>query len=118
MVHFLGFKNNPYKYIRNAKFYVMSSLHGGLPMVLLESLACSTPIVSFDCPTGPKEIITHKENGLLVENQNISKLADSMNLFVENGALYMHCKEQALSSVSKFSIEQIGAQWLNLMNNN
>jgi glycosyltransferase involved in cell wall biosynthesis len=118
MVHFLGFKNNPYKYIRNAKFYIMSSLHEGLPMVLLESLACSTPIVSFNCPTGPKEIITHKENGLLVENQNISKLIDSMNLFVENDTLYKHCKEQALSSVSKFSIEQIGEQWLNLMNNN
>jgi N-acetylgalactosamine-N,N'-diacetylbacillosaminyl-diphospho-undecaprenol 4-alpha-N-acetylgalactosaminyltransferase len=117
-VHLLGFKNNPFKYIDKAKFLVLTSKYEGFPMVLLESLACGTPIIAFDCPTGPKEIITHKENGLLVENQNISKLADSMNLFIENDALYKHCKEQALSSVSKFSIEQIGAQWLNLMNNN
>lgn len=118
MVHFLGFKNNPYKYISKAKFFVMSSLHEGMPIVLLESLACSTPIISFDCPTGPREIITHKENGLLVENQNINKLIDSMNLFVNNDELYAYCKKQALSSVDKFSIERIGEQWLNLMNNN
>jgi glycosyltransferase involved in cell wall biosynthesis len=116
-VHLLGFKNNPFKYIGKAKFLVLTSKYEGFPMVLLESLACGTPIIAFDCPTGPKEIIEHKENGLLVENQNTSKLIDSMNLFIENEILYNHCKKQTLSSVDKFSIERIGIQWLDLMNN-
>jgi len=117
-VHLLGFKENPYKYISKAKFLVLTSKYEGFPMAIVESLACSTPVLSFDCPTGPREIIIHKENGLLVENQNTSKLIDSMNLFIENEALYNHCKKQALSSVNKFSIDRIGKQWLDLMNNN
>ncbi len=117
-VHLLGFKENPYIYISKAKFLVLTSKYEGFPMAIVESLACSTPVLSFDCPTGPREIITHKENGLLVENQNTSKMIDSMNLFVENEALYNHCKKQALSSVDKFSIDRIGKQWLDLMNNN
>ena len=118
MVHFLGFKSNPYKYISKAKFFVMSSLHEGLPMVLLESLACETPIVTFNCQTGPKEIITHKENGLLIENQNINKLKEGMNLFFEDKTLYEHCKKNTLESVNRFSIEKIGKQWLDLMKYN
>jgi len=117
-VHLLGFKENPYKYISKAKFLVLTSKYEGFPMAIVESLACSTPVLSFDCPTGPREIITHKENGLLVENQNTSKMIDSMNLFIENEALYNHCKKQALSSVDEFSIDRIGKQWLDLMNNN
>lgn len=117
-VHLLGFKSNPYKYMKHAKFLVMSSLYEGFGMVIIEALASGTPVISFNCPTGPKEIITHKENGLLVEDQNTSKLKDSMNLFIENEELYKYCKNQALSSVDRFSIERIGKQWLALMNNN
>lgn len=118
MVHFLGFKNNPYKYISKAKFYVMSSLHEGMPMVLLESLACGTPVISFDCPTGPNEIIAHKENGLLIENQNIYKLIKGMNALVNDDELYLRCKNNTLESVEKFYINTIGQQWLDLMNYN
>lgn len=114
-VHLLGFKNNPYKYIRRAKFFVLSSSHEGMPMVMLEALACGTPVVAFNCKTGPREIIIDSENGLLVENQNIDELSNSMSLFVNNEELYNKCKSQAMSSVEKFSLERIGEQWLDLM---
>ena len=114
-VHFLGYQNNPYKYLRNAKFFVLSSLNEGLPNVILEALACGTPVVSFDCLSGPSEMILDKQNGLLVENQNVQKLTEAMNLFVEDEKLYTICKENALQSVSPFSIENIGKQWLDLM---
>ena len=87
-------------------------------MVIIEALACGTSVVSFDCPTGPKVVIHHKENGLLIENQNTDKLKEGMSLFIEDEKLYAHCKKNALASVNEFSIERIGKQWLDLMKTN
>ena len=115
-VHFLGYQHNPFKYLKNAKFFVLSSLNEGLPNVILESLACRTPVIAFDCLSGPSEMILDKENGLLVENQNNEKLTQAMNLFIEDEVLYNYCRQNALQSVQKFSIENIGKQWLDLMN--
>ena len=114
-VHFFGYQNNPFKYLKKAKFFVLSSLYEGLPNVILESLACGTPVIAFDCSSGPKEMIQHRENGLLVENQNVEKLAEAMNLFIEDENLYRYCKQNALQSVQSFSVSAIGFQWLHLM---
>ncbi|SFA88639.1 N-acetylgalactosamine-N,N'-diacetylbacillosaminyl-diphospho-undecaprenol 4-alpha-N-acetylgalactosaminyltransferase [Flavobacterium swingsii] len=115
LVHFLGYQENPYKFLKNAKFFVLSSLNEGLPNVILESLACQTPVIAFDCATGPREMIIDKNNGILVENQNLEKLTQAMNLFIEDTTLYNFCKKNALQSVQRFSLEIIGQQWLDLM---
>ena len=60
-------------------------------------------------------MILDKQNGLLVENQNVQKLIEALNLFVEDDKLYTFCKENAFQSISHFSIENIGKQWLDLM---
>lgn len=114
-VYFEGFESNPYKYFKNALFLVLCSKYEGFGMTLIESLACETPVVSFDCVSGPNEIIINKENGLLVENQNFEKLTDAMNLFFEDTVLYKECKNNSLKSIERFSIEKIGKQWQDLM---
>ena len=114
-VHFFGYQHNPFAYLKNARFFVLSSLNEGLPNVILESLACETPVIAFDCSSGPREMIQHKKNGLLVANQDVEELSEAMNLFVEDEYLYRYCKLNALQSVQSFSVSTIGAQWLDLM---
>lgn len=117
-VIFKDFVENPFPYYKSALFSVLSSSNEGFPNVLVEALACETPVVAFDCFSGPREIISNRQNGLLVENQNFEKLTLAMNEMVENQTLFRCCKENALPSVIKFSVEKIGAQWLQYLQNN
>ncbi|PKB15700.1 glycosyltransferase [Flavobacterium sp. 5] len=114
-VHFLGFQENPFKYLKKALFMVLSSLNEGFPNVILEALACQTPVVAFDCKTGPGEMIIDKVNGVLVENQNLEKLTEAMNLLIDDKDLYLFCKKHTLESIQHFSLDKIGEQWLDLM---
>jgi N-acetylgalactosamine-N,N'-diacetylbacillosaminyl-diphospho-undecaprenol 4-alpha-N-acetylgalactosaminyltransferase len=112
LILFLGWQQNPFIYMKNAKFTVLSSKNEGFGTVLIESLACATPVVAFDCLSGPSEIIQDRKNGLLVENQNFEKLTQAMNLMIEDVALYQTCKQNAVASVQQFSLENIGRQWI------
>jgi len=60
-VKFLGFQSNPFKHMYNSDIFVLSSDFEGLPNVLLESLVCNLPIVSTDCPSGPREVLSGLE---------------------------------------------------------
>lgn len=114
-VVFKNYQSNPHPYQKKALFTVVSSKNEGFPSVIIESLINETPVVSFDCFCGPSEIIVNFENGVLVENQNIIELAQAMNEMIENELLYANCKKNTLQSVAAFSVENIGKQWLNLM---
>ncbi len=115
-VHFMGFEDNPFKYLSKAKFFVLSSQNEGFANVLAEALACHTPVVSFDCKAGPSDIIIHRQNGLLVENQNGKALTEAMNLMFTDQELYDFCKQNAFSSMQRFSLDKIGEQWLEMLN--
>jgi glycosyltransferase involved in cell wall biosynthesis len=73
-----GFVQNPYAYMSNANAFVLSSRHEGLPTVLIEAMACGCPVISTDCPSGPKEILESGKYGSLVAIGNPVALADAM----------------------------------------
>ncbi|WP_303316211.1 glycosyltransferase [Flavivirga abyssicola] len=107
---------NPYPYVKKALFTVLTSRYEGFPMVLLEALACGTPIISVDCKSGPKEVLKHGYNGLLIENYNKEALANAMNSFIFDTNLYKTCKLNTKQSVQRFSIENISQEWKQLIN--
>jgi glycosyltransferase involved in cell wall biosynthesis len=112
VLHLLGFKETVYDYILRAKFLVLTSQYEGFPMTILEALSLGIPVISFDCESGPNEMIVNYNNGILVENQNFTELTHKMNIFAEDEVLYQHCKSNAISSVAKFQSEVIINQWL------
>lgn len=112
---FKGFEENPYVYMHNAMLSALTSKNEGLPMVILESLACGTPVVSFDCFSGPSEIIEDKVNGLLIEDQNVDKFTEGLNLLFQDKDLYAKCKSNSRESIERFGIENIGRQWMELL---
>ena len=117
-VHLLGFKKEVDFYIKNAEFLVLSSKYEGFSMVILEALNLSTPVISFDCETGPRELVQHEFNGLLVENQKFDAFKNALNRMIGDEKLYEFCKENAKNSVTKFSPEKVGEKWLKLFNSN
>ncbi|HEC34967.1 MAG TPA: glycosyltransferase [Anaerolineae bacterium] len=65
-VAFLGHVRNPFRYLARADLVVHTSLHEGLPTVLIEAMACGAPVIATDCPSGPAEIVTDGVNGRLI----------------------------------------------------
>ncbi|MDF1585260.1 glycosyltransferase [Marinimicrococcus flavescens] len=77
-VDLVGFQPNPLPWMREARLLVLSSRFEGFPNVLLEALACGTPIVSTDCPSGPREILEEGEYGALVPVGDDAAMAEAI----------------------------------------
>ena len=75
LVDFAGFQINPFAYMARAAVFVLASSYEGLPNVLIQAMACGTPVVSTDCPNGPREILAGGKWGRLVPVANWRALA-------------------------------------------
>lgn len=95
---------------------VLSSKYEGFSMVILESMACGVPVVSFDCPHGPRNIIKDGEDGLLVDYLNSYALADGLCKLIENETLRKKLGKNARINVLRFSEEKVMKKWQSLFN--
>lgn len=77
-----GFQNNPFPYMAQADLFVLSSRFEGFPNVVLEAMACKTPVVAFGCKGGIREIIVDRMNGYIVEPGNTDALANAIKNMV------------------------------------
>lgn len=110
-----GQVNNPYAYYAAAEFFVLSSRHEGFPNILIEALSCECPCISFDCETGPNEIIIPNKNGLLVEPENENELCKAIDLLHFNPSLRHKLKLNTLQSIQHLGIDKISKEWLKLI---
>jgi N-acetylgalactosamine-N,N'-diacetylbacillosaminyl-diphospho-undecaprenol 4-alpha-N-acetylgalactosaminyltransferase len=115
-VVFNGQTSNPFPYYKNAYATLLTSINEGFPNVLIESLATGTPVISYDCKSGPAEIISQRTNGLLVKNQSQESFIIALNEMISDKELYNTCKLNASKSVENLEIGIIGDQWLEFMN--
>lgn len=107
-VEILGFKTNPYPYIKNARMLLLSSEREGLPTVLIEALALGTPVVSTDCISGPSEILTDQLSQYLAKVNDSDDLREKISLALE---YYPEIKE---SYIDKFNAENIYQKYIAL----
>lgn len=96
---------------KDASVYAMSSHHEGLPLVLIEAMAMGLPIVSYDCPTGPADIVSHQKTGLLVPYLQVDALAQALDKVMLNEELRAQFHAESLKEVEKFSVKSIVDCW-------
>lgn len=84
-VRLMGFSRNLQAELAASSVFALSSRVEGYGMVLVEAMSCGVPAVSFDCPTGPRDIITHEVDGLLVPNKDVDGMAKAINQMIEIG---------------------------------
>ena len=113
-VHFAGTQGNPFPYLAGSEFLTLSSRTEAFPMVLIEALALKRPLVATDCPTGPREIVRHNENGLLVENENAEAFSEALDTLFYDTALREKFESNAVDSIQHLTGDVIAKEWLAL----
>lgn len=103
--------DNVIEHYQQSSIYVMSSRYEGLPLVLIEAMAMGLPIISFDCETGPRDIVEHDITGRLVPPFDTDKLATELNDLMNDAERRKFYSENALRNVVKFATEKIVKEW-------
>ena len=99
---------------RNASILALSSHYEGLPMVLLEAQAAGLPIVSFACKCGPKDVITEGKDGYLVDEGDVTGLAEKLMVLMNNETLRKDMGAAAFENSQRFAEEKVMQRWMDL----
>lgn len=111
-VHLKGATSDIKSVYEASSFFVMSSKYEGLPMVLIEAQSFGLPIISYDCPNGPSDIIDDQHNGFLVENQNVDLLADKILELANSPDKLQKFSQNSLVNAQNYQPEKILNLWV------
>jgi glycosyltransferase involved in cell wall biosynthesis len=100
-----------------ADLYVMTSLFEGFPNTLLEALAHGLPAVAVDCETGPREILRHEVDGLLVPQDDSAALVGALEQLMADESLRSRFGERAVEARQRFAVERVAAMWEEVFSN-
>ncbi len=109
-VFLLGHQSNMEKVYSNHDILLMTSKMEGLPMAIIEANSQGLPVISYNCPTGPEELID-SETGFLIENLDRNAFLNAIYTLYENPDLYAKMSEAALKKAEDFNIERINEKW-------
>lgn len=110
-----GNVRNIEEYYSKAAMFVLTSRFEGLGMVILEAFNYNLPVVSFDCPVGPKEIIRDNQNGFLIKNNDIWSMSQAINKLIKDELLRKLFSQSTTIEITRFDIENIVNQWEKLL---
>lgn len=115
-VRFTGHLRNPYALIRSAQLLVLSSLHEGLPTVLIEALALGTPVLSTDCGSGPRELLDNGRLGPLVPVNDVPALTQGLLRTLHGCAADAHVGPAAARAVHQYTSDQAAQAYYQVWN--
>ena len=114
-VIFIDFEENPYKYMKLAKLFVFPSLSEGFPNVVIEAMACGCPIVAFDCPTGPREILGDSIYGELLIDFTRENLAERICKLLDSPQNLAYLRDQSMNRALDFKAERVIRRWIDIL---
>lgn len=99
---------------KESSVLVLTSVYEPFGLVMPEAMSCGIPVVAFDCPYGPSEIITDGTDGFLIDCYNVEAFADKLCLLMENETLRKQMGQNAIQSSQRFTKDKIIPQWIGL----
>ncbi|MFD0774780.1 glycosyltransferase family 4 protein [Streptomonospora algeriensis] len=97
--------------LTKSAFYILSSRFEGLPMVVIEAMTHALPVVSFDCPTGPADVITDGKDGILVPPKDVDALAEAISKMMDDEELRHTMGAEALKTAQSYAPEHVHMMW-------
>ena len=110
-VKFIGYKKNINEYMQNSKVFICTSRVEGFPMTLCEALSNKMCCISFDCLTGPNELIINEFNGIIVPNNDISQMIFKLNQLLNDKRKQLDLSNNAHYIIKKYEVEKVVDRW-------
>lgn len=112
----LGQKKNPFPWMKNAKLFLHTSYGEGFGMVFIESMICGTPVIAYDCPTGPKDILGKNEYGILVKTGDKKSFEGEIEKLLDDEERKERYIDKFMNEkIDEFSIKTIIKEFKNIV---